>query len=975
MYGSICLVALSVFTGNANGAIDESVQGVWLFDEGSGSEVLDSSGKEHHGAFTADDIQRVNGMFGGALEFFGGGEVVIPHDDAFTSPTFTLMAWIKVHEIPSGWTTRLIAKDGWPDRNYAIYVLPGSGVVHFAFCAPGQSDVGNVNGNTNIADDQWHHVAVTYDLENRRIYVDGELDMEAPMNIVPSENTVDIQIGTGPVGLMDEVLIATEAFSEEDIKNAMQAGLKDSLGIVAEVATRPGPANGAEDVIRDVELSWQASEFAVKHNVYFDSNPDAVNADDPSVLIAEGLDVNSLTLEMPLDYGKIYYWRVDEVNGAPDYDVFKGEVWSFTVESFAYPIAVVTATASSSGAGQGPENTVNGSGLDASDQHSMIAADMWLSDFFGPQPTWIRYEFDKAYVLHELWVWNSNQMIETSLGVGCMDVTIEYSQDGEAWTILDDVRFNQAPGDASYTANTTVDMKGVVAQFVRLTPQNNWMNILEQYGLSEVRFFFIPVQAREPSPALGELDVNLDVMLSWRQGREAASHDISFGTDIDAVIDGTAFVETVTENSYQPGTLDYGQRYYWKINEVNEAASTPIREGEIWSFSTIESFAAEDFEGYSAEVPIWESWLDGLGFGVAGTADFNPGNGTGSAVGDDTTPSFTEETIVHGGGQSMPLFYNNNKAGLANYSETQHTLDQTGDWAKGGVTQLSLWFRGYQASVGSFVEGPAGTFTMAASGADIWDNADEFHYAYKMLSGQGSIVAMVQSVENNDSWAKAGVMIRETLDPDSAHTMVVVTPAEGVSFQRRAETAGISTHETTGGITAPYWVKIERDLSGNFTGYRSADGSSWERQGLSEYIQMGANVYIGLAVTAHNASATCEAVFTNVTTTGTVTGQWSSRDIGIQTNDAETLYVGIADTAGNVGVVEHEDPDAAQIGAWTQWAVDLAEFANQGVNLAEIQKIILGLGNRDNPVAGGSGKMYIDDIEVGNPVPIVVGAD
>jgi hypothetical protein len=80
------------------------------------------------------------------------------------------------------------------------------------------------------------------------------------------------------------------------------------------------------------------------------------------------------------------------------------------------------------------------------------------------------------------------------------------------------------------------------------------------------------------------------------------------------------------------------------------------------------------------------------------------------------------------------------------------------------------------------------------------------------------------------------------------------------------------------------------------------------------------------------------------------------------------MYVGIADSAGTLGFVEHEDPSVTQIDTWTRWSVDLAEFADQGVNLAGIQKIILGVGNRANSVPGGSGKMYFDDIAVGNPV-------
>ncbi|MHC4206377.1 MAG: carbohydrate binding domain-containing protein, partial [Planctomycetota bacterium] len=400
---------------------------------------------------------------------------------------------------------------------------------------------------------------------------------------------------------------------------------------------------------------------------------------------------------------------------------------------------------------------------------------------------------------------------------------------------------------------------------------------------------------------------------------------------------------------------------------------TPVWEGEIWSFSTVEGFVVDDFEDYSADVPIWESWLDGLGFGSPGTPDFNPGNGTGSAVGDDTTGSTTEETIVNSGRQSMPFFYDNNKQGSANYSETEHTLDQTGNWTERGVTELSLWFRGYPASVGSFVEAPAGTFTMTGSGADIWAvdgvEADEFHFAYKMLNGAGSIIVKVESVQNTNEWAKAGVMIRETLDPGSAHATVVITPEQGVSFQRRFVTAGTSTDETTGGITAPHWVKIERSMSGTFTASHSTNGTTWQPLGTPQNIQMNANVHVGLALTAHDPALTCEAVFSNITMTGAVTGQWVNQDIGIASNDPEPMYVALADSTGALGVVAHEDPAATQIDTWIQWSIDLTEFGDQGVDLTGIQKMLIGVGDRTNPITGGSGKMYFDDIMVGNPVP------
>jgi len=256
---------------------------------------------------------------------------------------------------------------------------------------------------------------------------------------------------------------------------------------------------------------------------------------------------------------------------------------------------------------------------------------------------------------------------------------------------------------------------------------------------------------------------------------------------------------------------------------------------------------------------------------------------------------------------------------------------------------------------------------MTGSGADIWDEADEFHFAYRTLTGAGSIVARVLSVDNTNNWAKAGVMIRQSLEPGSVHATMVVTPAQGVSFQRRNFTNDVSSDTTTDGPEAPYWVKIERDMAGNFTASSSADGTTWTVQGSPENIQMGADVYIGLAVTSHDAAQTCQAVFTNVTTTGNVSPQWMNQDIGILNNDAEPLYVAVSNSSGTPAVVVHDDPAAAQIDTWTEWVIPLQTFADQGIVLTNVDSIAIGLGSKAGATAGGSGTMYFDDIRLYRP--------
>jgi hypothetical protein len=493
-----------------------------------------------------------------------------------------------------------------------------------------------------------------------------------------------------------------------------------------------------------------------------------------------------------------------------------------------------------------------------------------------------------------------------------------------------------------------------------------------------------PLLAWNANPANGSTPYIRDATpLSWSPGDKASQHDVYFGTGADGVKNAAASDATgiyrgrQAATTYTPpeGVQWGGGPYYWRIDEVNTDAT--ISKGRIWTFTVADHIPVDDFESYDAGAnQIWYSWHDGLGYGAPGTPDYFAGNGTGSAVGDENTPSFTEETIVHGGRQSMPVAYDNNKQGMAKYSEVELKLTAPRDWTEESVGELSIWFRGLPGSVGSFVEAPAGTYTMTASGTDIWDVGtagnyhDEFHFAYKTLTGAGSIIARVQSVQNTNGWAKAGVMIRQTLDGGSPHMFACVTPSNGVAQQGRPTPGAASFNANQAGITAPRWLKLERDLAGNFTVTHSANGTTWQpvTDATPQNIQMGSNVYIGLALTSHNATATCQAVFTNVTTTGTVSPQWAHQDIGIASNAPEPLYVAVSNAAGQPAVVVHPNPSAATVTTWTEWVVPLSALANQGITLTNVDRIALGLGTRGNMTTpGGSGKMYFDDIRLYRP--------
>jgi len=279
-----------------------------------------------------------------------------------------------------------------------------------------------------------------------------------------------------------------------------------------------------------------------------------------------------------------------------------------------------------------------------------------------------------------------------------------------------------------------------------------------------------------PNPANGAVDIKQTQIITFSPSIFAASHQVYFGADKDAVKNANTGspeykgTRDLGSESYDPGILEWDTTYYWRIDEVNNANPDSPWTGILWSFTTANFLIVDDFESYNDLDPadpdsnrIFNAWIDGYD---------DPANG--SLVGYETPP-FAEQTIVHGGNQSMPLYYDNS----VGYSEATLMLTYPRDWRENGVTTLTIWFRG------------------------ISDNA------------------------------------------------------------------------------------------------------------------------------------------------------------------AETLYVALNGSA----IVSHDNPDAAQVYEWTRWNIDLQAFADQGVNLTNVNTIALGLGNKNNPQAGGSGTMYFDDIRLYPPPP------
>ena len=906
IYLAILGFVLSLVLNGLVEGADPSLVAWYRFD----GDASDSSGNNLHGTEMGDPTY-TDGVFGQAIDLDGNGDYV----DCGAPPEFditdeiTFMYWIQVRQFDLEWNTVLSrGDDSWRSSRASTNNFM-------------EAAVGGTSGNylycvTPVDDGQWHHIAATYNGTTFDIYVDGELDASEPSTGQITASSYPLYIGdnsqaTGRFwnGLIDDVIIFNRAFSQEEIQQVMHT----SAGAYP-IASRPTPPDGAIHPDTWVTLSWQAGDFAVSHDVYLGENFDDVNdATNESDTFQGNQGSTFFVAGFPgfaypdgLVPGTTYYWRIDEVNEADPNSPWKGDVWSFSIP---------------------PKTAYNPVPVDGAESIALNATLNWTAGF--------------GAKLHTVYF-------------------------GEDFDTVANATTGMPSGTTTYNPGP---LKAAKIYYWRVDEFDG-----VQTYIGDVWSFTTLGAVGNPNPADGAIDVTQTPTLTWTPAIPAASHQIYLGDDREAVRTATTAspeykgTKLLGDESYEPDKLAWNTTYYWRINEVNDTNPDSPWTGKVWSFTTADFMIIDDFESYTDDDPageaIWQTWIDG--FGIADN---------GAQVG-YLLPPYAEQTIVHGGLQSMPLMYDNT-AGVTN-SEATRSLINARDWTEQDVAELSLWFRGLPGSTSGFIEAPAGTFTVAGSGTDIWDVGtagnyhDEFHFAYKTLTGAGSITARVESVQNTNGWAKAGVMIRQTLDGGSKHAFAAITPSNGVASQGRLDTGGASFNYNQTGITAPIWLKLERDIAGNFTVTHSANGTTWQpvAGATPQNIQMGSNVYIGLALTSHDAALTCEAVFSDVTMTGNVSGQWADQDVGIASNAAEPLYVAVSNASGNPAVVANEDPLAATIDTWTEWRIPLQAFADQGINLTKVDRIAIGLGAKAGVVtSGGSGTMYFDDIRLYQATP------
>jgi hypothetical protein len=156
-----------------------------------------------------------------------------------------------------------------------------------------------------------------------------------------------------------------------------------------------------------------------------------------------------------------------------------------------------------------------------------------------------------------------------------------------------------------------------------------------------------------------------------------------------------------------------------------------------------------------------------------------------------------------------------------------------------------------------------GTWSVTGGGTDIWDAVDAFHFVFQTMKGDVEVTARIDELTESDPWTKGTLMIRDKLTAGSTHAIMAIASQNGQAFQRRPEEDGASVHdEGDTGAVPPQWLKLQRH-GDMLTGWASADGATWDEIGSAE-VPMEGQIYVGMAVTAHNNDALSTGTYSEV---------------------------------------------------------------------------------------------------------------
>ncbi len=635
-----CLIVSLMFAGPSQAQISaDAIVGIWLLDEGVGDVTEDASGNGHDGTLM-DGPKWIAGHFGNALDFSGSSSYVdCGNAKALNVEIFSISFWCYIPGTQS-WNHMISRGEHHGGGN------PGAvnwGVMMYAdqetILYEAYNDTVKPSVSASTTTGEWHHVVATHSGTEMELYHDGQSAGTSSTTGIMLDENLPLFIGaqsraSGPSDYFEGSIDDVGYFNIVLAPDNIEEIMNNGLAAIAGgIAVATRP--------QPVDGALHADTWIT---LSWKAGDCAVSHD---VYLGDDFEV------------------VEQAT--PDSDVFRGnQVTDFYVAGFpgfAYPEGLVP----------GMTYYWRIDEINDLNPESPWKGDVW--SFSIPPKT--------AY----------NPIPADGDGLASTTVTLNWTPGygaklhtvflGDDFGEVSNATVGVPTGSPSYTPTS-------------LEPEKVYYWRVDQFdGLQtykgDVWVFTTPGAVGNPQPANGAIDVGMTPILSWTPADNAASHQVYFGLGKETVRSAEAGSpeykgsKALGDETYDPGLLELGTTYNWRIDEVY--SGNPVK-GPVWNFTVGDYLMIEDFESYTDNdadgQAIWQTWIDG--FGVA-----NNGAQVGYLL-----PPYAEQTIVHGGDQSMPLIYTN-EAGVAN-SEGAMMLTTLRDWTVAGVEELSLWTRGDAAS-------------------------------------------------------------------------------------------------------------------------------------------------------------------------------------------------------------------------------------------------------------------------------------
>ena len=918
-----------------------------LDDEGTGT-VIDSSGNGHHGTLVGD-AHFVPGLFDEALELDGDGDYVVIDDykgivgDGTNTPAFSVTAWIR-KEGPVGGDGEII---GWGSTG-------GGNRMEFRFNG-GNNRVriecggGNAQNDTELTTGQWHHVALTV-RENSTyesgvtFYLDGQDNTRAnvdPDPIHPTEN-FDVKIGLRYnednrlyTGLIDDLRIYDKVLTITEVRDIIELGYLAS-------AHSPGPPDGSKHTDMWATLEWTAGGHSVSHDLYFGTSFDDVNAGAENTFVGN-MTVNSQPIGFPgfpapegLTPGTTYYWRVEEVNDAHPESPWRGEVWSFWVPS----ITAYNPVPADGEVFEDPNVDLSWStGMNATMHAVYFGTDGGEVDSAAGAPPYMETTYDPGLLNADTaYYWR----VDTFNGAEWIK--------GPLW---------------SFTTMPEIPLADPNLILLYKFNEGAGTNALDWSGHGNH----------------GKLMGNPQ----WVAGYDGSALNLGSGNyvaiqnlhyDNASEIPGVTVCAWIRTNSGVDQIIaSYDRNEYWRLQINGEVATDGQVGWHVWT-----SDGQNDYGSFTRVD-------DGQWHHVCGVFDRG-----WSTIYIDGKPE-PSSRLGSGLGRGRDIRYG--YVGLGSESTSFNAIPRTpADYFDGDLDEIRIYDKALTQD--EIVE------VMRVNPLMAWDLQPP------------SRTFDIESVPSSLTW-KPG-------DMASQHDIFFGTDGEAVNNADASDTTGVYRGRQAGTTYVPpegfawdttyYWRIDEFNTDGtitkggvraiivtdfitidDFDSYNDLNPddpesnrifNTWldgfENPAINGSIVGYADPPFAEQTIVHGGRQSMPFFYDNsilryseAEMTLTSFRDWTKYGInvlslwfrGISDNAAEPMYVVLNGSA----VVTHDNPNTAQLDQWTEWTIDLQRFADQGVNLANVNTIGIGFGNRNNPQAGGSGTVYFDDIRLYQPTP------